>query len=60
MTIDAMHHVSKYNIAVLFSKVKSVIQSKLGETIKVEHRGASGLGMSGRDEIDVYVPIPQI
>jgi GrpB-like predicted nucleotidyltransferase (UPF0157 family) len=41
-----------------FEKVKKIIQSKLGETIKVKHRGASSLGISGQDEIDVYVPVP--
>lgn len=40
-----------------FEKVKKIIQSKLGETIRIEHRGASGLGISGQDEIDIYVPV---
>ena len=39
-----------------FKKVKSVIQSKLGKSTRIEHRGASNLGISGQDEIDVYVP----
>ncbi len=42
-----------------FEKVKSIICSKLGKETKVEHRGASSLGISGQDEIDVYVPILQ-
>lgn len=42
----------------IFLKVKNKIQSKLGGTVKVEHRGASSLGISGQDEIDVYVPVP--
>ena len=41
-----------------FEKVKLVIQSKLGESIEVKHRGATGLGIFGQDEIDVYVPVP--
>lgn len=39
-----------------FEKVKFAIQSKLGEKIKVEHHGASSLGISGQDEIDIYIP----
>lgn len=42
----------------IFTKVKAKIQSKLGKNVKVEHRGASSLGISGQDEIDVYVPVP--
>ena len=41
-----------------FEKVKSAIQSKLGEKIRVEHHGASSLGISGQDEIDIYIPVP--
>lgn len=40
-----------------FEKVKAVIQSKLGEATKVEHRGATNLGISGQDEIDIYIPV---
>lgn len=42
-----------------FEKVKFIIQSKLGESIKVEHHGASRFGISGQDEIDIYVPVPE-
>lgn len=41
-----------------FDKVKSKIQSKLGEQQRVEHRGASSLGISGQDEIDIHIPVP--
>ncbi len=41
-----------------FEKIKSVRQSKLGTGTRVEHHGASSLGISGQDEIDVYVPVP--
>ncbi len=41
-----------------FEKVKSLIQSKLGEEQKIEHRGASRLGISGQDEIDIHIPVP--
>lgn len=41
-----------------FDKVKSIIQSKLGEQHIVEHRGASSLGISGQDEIDIHIPVP--
>ncbi len=41
-----------------FKKVKAIIKAKLGKATKVEHRGATRLGISGQDEIDVYVPVP--
>lgn len=41
-----------------FEKIKTKIQSSLGEDVTVLHRGASGLQISGQDEIDVYVPVP--
>lgn len=41
----------------IFLKIKEKIQSNLGKNTRVEHRGASGLGISGQDEIDVYVPV---
>ena len=40
-----------------FEKVKDKIQNKLGQNIVVEHHGATSLGISGQDEIDVYVPV---
>lgn len=40
-----------------FQKVKLKIQQFLGENTIVEHRGATSLGISGQDEIDVYVPV---
>lgn len=40
-----------------FQEVKLKIQRSLGGDIKVEHRGATSLGISGQDEIDVYVPV---
>lgn len=40
-----------------FEKIKQKIQGELGEQIKVEHHGASNLGISGQDEIDIYVPV---
>ena len=42
-----------------FEKVKSLIQSKISPTVRVEHRGASYLGISGQNEIDIYVPVPK-
>ncbi|MGC9610608.1 MAG: GrpB family protein [Minisyncoccia bacterium] len=41
-----------------FEQVKSLIQSKIGSTVRVEHRGATSLGISGQNEIDIYVPVP--
>ncbi len=42
-----------------FEEVKKIIQSELGKAVEVKHRGASSLGISGQDEIDVYVPVAQ-
>lgn len=41
-----------------FERIKTAIRSKLGETVGIEHHGASFLGISGQDEIDVYIPVP--
>lgn len=41
-----------------FEKIKLFIQSRIGKSTKVEHHGASSLGISGQDEIDVYIPVP--
>ena len=41
----------------IFEKQKKEIQSILGENILVIHKGASNLGISGKGEIDVYVPV---
>lgn len=40
-----------------FERVKSIIRSKLGEAMGVEHRGATSFGISGQDEIDIYIPV---
>lgn len=40
-----------------FEKIKIAIHSKLGESVTVEHHGATSLGISGQDEIDIYVPV---
>ena len=42
-----------------FEAVKMKIQVALGGDIRVEHRGATSLGISGQDEIDVYIPVPE-
>lgn len=41
-----------------FQAVKKKIQAALGKNLKVEHHGASSMGISGQDEIDVYIPVP--
>lgn len=41
-----------------FLTIKQQIQSFLGTGIRVEHHGATSLGISGQDEIDVYMPVP--
>lgn len=40
-----------------FQSIKQIIHKHLGQTIRVEHHGASSLGILGQDEIDVYVPV---
>jgi len=42
-----------------FERVKKKIQGHFGADVAVEHYGASSLGISGQDEIDVYVPVPE-
>lgn len=42
-----------------FQRVKQRVQDALGKQTPVEHRGATSLGISGQDEIDVYVPTPE-
>lgn len=42
---------------VKFQRVKRRVQNVLGDGIPVEHHGATSLGISGQDEIDVYVPV---
>jgi GrpB-like predicted nucleotidyltransferase (UPF0157 family) len=39
-----------------FQRIKAKIQEALGGNVRVEHHGASSLGISGQDEIDVYIP----
>src|ERR1035437_8539977 len=40
-----------------FKIIKNNIESFLGPEFEVVHRGATSLGISGQDEIDVYVPV---
>lgn len=42
-----------------FEQVRARIQTELGENVRVEHHGATSLGISGQDEIDVYLPVSQ-
>ncbi|HOX97109.1 MAG TPA: GrpB family protein [bacterium] len=41
-----------------FEFVKKQLQLLLGNDQPIEHRGATSLGISGQDEIDVYLPVP--
>lgn len=47
------------NCQAIFNNIKFIIQSKLGKQQRVEHRGASSLGISGQDEIDIHIPVPE-
>lgn len=42
-----------------FQSVKEKIRKGLGNDVAVEHHGATSLGISGQDEIDVYLPVSQ-
>ncbi len=44
---------------VKFEAVKQKIIAALGSDYRVEHRGATSLGISGQDEIDIYIPVPE-
>lgn len=43
--------------ALKFEAVKQRIQAVLGADVRVEHHGATSLGISGQDEIDIYLPV---
>jgi GrpB-like predicted nucleotidyltransferase (UPF0157 family) len=40
-----------------FRRVAERIHAALGQDVRVEHHGATILGISGQDEIDVYLPV---
>lgn len=40
-----------------FASVKQKIQETIGNDFSIEHHGATSLGISGQDEIDVYIPV---
>lgn len=40
-----------------FQEIKKRVKAILGEDITIEHHGASSLGISGQNEIDIYIPI---
>ena len=40
-----------------FEVIKNKIQASLGSKVVVEHHGATSLGISGQDEVDIYVPV---
>lgn len=42
----------------IFRKLKKEVQAILGTKVKILHWGASGLGISGQDEIDIVVLVP--
>jgi GrpB-like predicted nucleotidyltransferase (UPF0157 family) len=41
-----------------YEAVKHRVQATVGENLPVEHCGASALGISGQDEIDIFIPVP--
>lgn len=40
----------------IFAKQKKEIQQTLGQGVSVQHRGATNLGISGKGDIDIYIP----
>jgi GrpB-like predicted nucleotidyltransferase (UPF0157 family) len=42
---------------VIYETVKKRIQKEFGTELPVEHHGASSLGISGQDEIDIFIPV---
>lgn len=42
-----------------FEAVRARILSALGPGTQVLHRGATSLGISGQDEIDIYIPVSE-
>ena len=43
-----------------FQKIKEKIIKHVGKVVSVEHCGASSLGISGQDEIDIYIPVSSL
>ena len=43
---------------ILFKKQKTELHKILGKDITIVHRGASNLGISGKGELDIYIPVP--
>jgi GrpB-like predicted nucleotidyltransferase (UPF0157 family) len=42
-----------------FEKVKKLIKEVLGEDVVVVHRGASSFKISGQNEMDIFIPVPE-
>ena len=42
----------------VFQKIKKEVKSVLGKKVRVVHKGATSLGISGQGELDVYIPVP--
>jgi len=43
-----------------FEVIREHIQAILGENVDVRHCGATSLGISGQDEMDVYIPVSPV
>src|SRR5437588_583918 len=43
----------------IFSKQKTELQSILGNDTAIVHRGASSLGIPGKGEVDLYIPVEE-
>ena len=46
------------NFPSLFEKQKKELLKILGNDVEIVHRGASNMGISGKGELDIYIPVP--
>lgn len=47
------------NVREIFEGVRTKVLENIGVHFSVEHHGATSLGISGQDEIDVYIPVSE-
>ncbi len=65
--IDWLNHLSDTNqvkivpynpkVKDIFANQKVEIEKILGQNVSVHHRGATSLGISGKGDIDIYIPV---
>lgn len=40
-----------------FTQIKTELQSLLGSKVEIQHRGASSMGISGKGDLDIHIPV---